>query len=177
VKNAPCGGLDGFHPIWDQGPQPDWRAERRTSDLPTSCGDHASVVGGACKCQQGYVNQDGSWSNGCEAPDPACSVTSCGNCPEGYCGPNAHCLNNLKCRCASALWRNQDGDWSNGCETPSVDCNPQNCNNCYVGYCGAHANCMQNKCACTEAGWTNCDGVWELSGCECNGTCTDGQCK
>jgi hypothetical protein len=132
-----------------------------------------------CICTHGWVNQDNSWATGCEVIDPACTVTSCGNCPapDAYCGANAHCRDNAKCRCIDGNWLNSDGNWGNGCETYTTTCTPTNCNDCYVGYCGPHANCMQSNCECTESGWSNCDGSWELSGCECNGTCSGGQCQ
>ncbi len=148
------------------------------ADLPPkSCGAHASMIAGKCACHQGYVNKDKAWSNGCEAPDPACSVVDCGHCPAGYCGANAHCRDNKKCRCKDRNFKNADGNWKNGCEAKTTNCHGGNCNQCYVGFCGPYANCMQNKCKCTVTGYSNCDGKWELSGCECKGSCSGGKCK
>jgi len=104
-------------------------------------------------------------------------VVNCGHCPAGYCGANAHCRDNVKCRCKDRNWKNADNNWKNGCETKTTNCKASNCNQCYVGFCGPYANCMQNKCACTAAGYSNCDGKWEFSGCECKGTCSGGKCK
>jgi len=144
---------------------------------PTSCGPNSIRVGGGCQCTQGYVNQDGLWPNGCETIDPACSVVNCSKCPVGFCGQNAECRDNIKCRCISKYWLNKDDNWSNGCETYTATCSPTNCNDCYTGFCGIHADCMQSNCKCVVTGWANCDGVWERSGCECFGTCVNGQCQ
>lgn len=146
-------------------------------DTLSACGANATLSSGRCVCKKGYVNQDGSWQNGCELIDPKCTVVSCGSCPDGYCGTNAHCRDNVKCRCVSRFWRNDDNDWSNGCETYTTTCSPTNCNDCYTGFCGPNADCMQNACACTVSGWTNCDAVWEFSGCECGKTCVSGKCQ
>lgn len=167
--------LDSGAPQVDGAPPKDMAAK---GDLfPISCGAHATKVAGKCVCVQGYINKDTSWGNGCEAPDPACSVVNCGHCPAGYCGANAHCRDNAKCRCKDRNWKNADGSWKNGCEAATTNCHGGNCNQCYVGFCGPYANCMQNKCACTVTGHSNCDGKWELSGCECKGTCSGGKCN
>jgi hypothetical protein len=135
---------------------------------------------GGCSCDQGYLNQDGDWKNGCELPDPACSVVDCSKCPKVFCGQNAECrtiFSTHKCRCKDGFWLNTDGDWSNGCEVYTSKCAPNNCNSCYTGYCGPNANCMKNNCKCTSSGWYDCDKVWEISGCECKGGCNGSACK
>ncbi|MCA9666947.1 MAG: hypothetical protein KC503_15215 [Myxococcales bacterium] len=145
----------------------------------TSCGANASCEQGGCKCKQGYVNSDSAWSNGCEAIDPQCRWTNCGRCPADYCGPNAECRDNTKCRCANINFKetlDSNGIFL-GCLTPTSGCRDDNCNSCYTGYCGVHADCRQNKCKCTDSGWISCNGQWERSGCECNATCSGGVCK
>ncbi|MCC6750491.1 MAG: hypothetical protein IT371_22695 [Deltaproteobacteria bacterium] len=132
----------------------------------TSCGAHASCAATGCVCEAGFKNADGSWDNGCEAAQAPCDPMSCGGCPAGYCGANAVCRDNQKCRCVGQ-WLNSDGDWGNGCEENSPACSPTNCNACSTGYCGAHANCNQNRCVCTTPGQANCDGDWNGTGCEC----------
>ena len=168
---------DAGAPPHKDGTTPSKDSSAKADLYPNSCGAHASNQAGKCSCTQGYINKDKSWKNGCEAPDLACSVINCGHCPVGYCGANAHCRNNQKCRCKDKNWKNTDGKWNNGCEAKTSNCHGGNCNQCYVGFCGPYANCMQNKCACTATGHSNCDGAWEFSGCECKGTCVGGKCK
>ncbi len=175
-QSKPCSPDMGITPRKD-GAKPKKDLAGKADIYPKNCGAHASKKAGKCVCNQGYINKDKSWSNGCEAPDGACSVVNCGHCPAGYCGANAHCRDNVKCRCKDRNWKNADNNWKNGCETKTTNCKASNCNQCYVGFCGPYANCMQNKCACTAAGYSNCDGKWEFSGCECKGTCSGGKCK
>lgn len=164
-RDAPC-------PTPDLGP---------LSDGAIRCGINAHQnAGGGCVCDQGYLDKDGSWTTGCEVPDPACSVVDCSKCPKGFCGQNAHCraiLSVNKCRCKDRFWLNTDGDWNNGCEVYTSKCATNNCNSCYTGFCGPNANCMQNNCKCTKSGWYDCDKKWEISGCECQGGCNGSACK
>jgi hypothetical protein len=102
--------------------------------------------------------------------DPTCAWDNCGHCPAGWCGQNAECRNDVKCRCVGQ-WLNNHGAavWTYGCDTFSPDCNPTNCNACSTGYCGNAANCNQNKCGC-DSGYADCNSSW-TDGCECHGTC------
>ena len=172
---------EGADHLWKRDavcPPPDLGPDGPPSDGSLRCGINARQnSAGACVCVQGYLDKDGQWSTGCEAKNPACSVTSCGHCPVGYCGKNAHCRDNLKCRCIDRFWLNKDDDWSNGCEAYTSDCAPNNCNSCYVGFCGPHADCMQSVCKCVATGWFDCDKKWELSGCECQVGCNGSACK
>jgi len=166
MRDAPC-------------PPPDLGPDSAMSDGSIRCGTNAHQdKSGGCVCDQGFVDKDGTWTTGCEAPDPACSLSSCLNCPTGYCGNNAHCRVSInRCRCVDGDWLNTDKDWSNGCEAYTIGCDWDSCNKCYTGFCGAHANCMQNVCKCTVSGWYDCDKKWELSGCECSGGCNGSACK
>lgn len=176
VRNGPPCAADLGPPSPDAAPVD--AADLRVPDmLPLSCGPHAEPTTSGCACSQGYVNPDGAWGNGCEADDPQCAADHCDHCPEGYCGANARCNDQHKCRCISRFWKDADLDLSNGCETPVEDCSETNCNACYVGFCGPEADCLQNKCGCDTSGYTNCNGIWENDGCECEGTCVAGQCE
>jgi hypothetical protein len=168
----------GSHPTGDAaGKEAGGSKGDGASCTSSSCGANASCTSSGCACVQGYVNTNGSWSDGCEASDTACSAYSCGHCVKGYCGQHGYCKDDQKCRCSSGAWNNVDGDWSNGCEAASPSCSSTNCNECYTGYCGYRADCMQNKCACVVSGWASCDGEWEKTGCECNGTCSGSTCQ
>jgi hypothetical protein len=141
-----------------------------------NCGQHAHCAGSLCACDKGFGNPDGNWDNGCEGLDATCGPWNCGACPDGYCGQNAICRDNAKCRCVGQWLNNHGDDWSQGCDTPSPNCRADNCNACYTAYCGPAADCMQNTCKCIGAA-VHCASGWpEYSGCCANG-CNGASCK
>jgi hypothetical protein len=113
----PCDDKDGWYL---DGPSAD---EYR--DYYCSNGDCDNYTVTGHRCNAGFGNCDGDWSNGCEVnlnTDP----NNCGSCGNS-CGANAYCTGGT-CHC-NAGFGNCDGDWSNGCEV-NLNTDPNNCGAC-----------------------------------------------
>ncbi len=147
------------------------------------CGPHA-VCKEACTCEEGFVDCNGSWLDGCEC-DGECDGTGCMGAQQ--CSPSqadscgdetAYCESNaLECTACPAGTRNCDGTF--GCEHTGASCKQPpptpvpvpECSYDDTNVCGGADDqwCTSaGACKSCSPSFFNCDGT---KGCECKYGC------
>lgn len=71
-----CDFTDLLNPVWKDGIEGSGNSCGGDACDDTPCQENADLVVGVCTCQEGFINDNGSWSDGCEAVAQVAAVDS-----------------------------------------------------------------------------------------------------